>query len=152
MQYALGETEDEAPIYVSRRSDLASFRPLSSYAKGMWPDGTVIDDVERVVRRRLDNVLADDLRSWSDQGLFLKIDTQGSEREVIAGAGEYLTQFRGIQVEASVKPIYEGMTSYLETLSLLGAHGFELTGIFPVARDEDLRIIELDCVMMRSVP
>jgi FkbM family methyltransferase len=151
MQYALGETEDEAPIYVSRRSDLASFRPLSSYAKGLWPDGTVIDDVERVVRRRLDNVLADDLRSWSDRRLFLKIDTQGCERDVIAGAGAYLTQFRGIQVEASVKPIYEEVTSYLEMLSLLEAHGFELTGIFPVTRDEDLRIVELDCVMLRSL-
>jgi len=116
----------------------------------LWPDGSVIDSVERVVRRRLDNVLADDLSNRRGQRFFLKIDTQGSEREVIAGAGEYLTKIRGIQVEAAVKPIYDGVTSYHETLSLLEAHGFELTGIFPVARDEDLRIVELDCVMMLS--
>lgn len=151
MPYALGVAEGEAPIYVSRRSDLASFRPLSSYAKGLWPDGTVIDVVERVVRRRLDNILGDDLSNLRDRRLFLKIDTQGCEHEVIAGAGEYLSEIRGIQVEASVRPIYEGMTSYLETLSMLEAHGFELTGIFPVTRDDKLRIVELDCVMMSSL-
>jgi FkbM family methyltransferase len=150
MQYALGETEDEAAMYVSRRSDLASFRTLSAYAKRLWPDGTVIDEVERVPRRRLDNVLADELSDRRGQRLFLKIDTQGSEGEVIAGAGQYLTTIRGIQVEASVKPIYEGMSSYLELLSMLEAEGFELTGIFPVMRDEDLRIVELDCVLLRS--
>jgi FkbM family methyltransferase len=150
MQYALGDAEDEAPIYVSRRSDLASFRPLSAYAKRLWPDGTLVDDVERVTRRRLDNVLADDLSDWSGQRLFLKIDTQGSEHEVIAGAGQYLTTIRGLQVEASVQPIYEGMPSYLELLSTLEAEGFELTGVFPVMRDEELRIVEVDCVMLRS--
>src|SRR5215210_6151165 len=127
MEYALGDTEEEAPMYVSRRSDLASFRSFSSHAKGLWPDGTLIDDVEHVVRRRLDDVLADDLSDWRGERLFLKIDAQGSEPEVIAGAGASLTEFRGVQVEASVKPVYEGVTSYLETLSLLEAHGFELT-------------------------
>ncbi len=151
MQYALGQTEDEAPIYVSHRSDLASFRSFSSYARDLWPEGTLIDEVERVERRRLDNVLADDLSNWRGQRLFLKIDTQGYEGEVIAGGGGYLTEIRGMQVEASVKPIYEGMTSYLETLALLATYGFELTGIFPVTRDADLRIVELDCVMMRSL-
>jgi FkbM family methyltransferase len=150
MQYALGDTEGEAPIHVSRRSDLASFRRLSAYGKDLWPDGTVIDEVERVVRRRLDNVLADDLSNRRGQRLFLKIDTQGSEREVIAGAGAYLTQIRGIQVEAAVKAIYEGMPSYVELLSMLEEEGFDLTGIFPVMRDDDLRIVELDCVMLRS--
>jgi FkbM family methyltransferase len=151
MDLALGDTDDEAPIYVTRRSDLASFRQLSTYAKDLWPEGTVIDEVEQVKRRRLDDVLADDLSNWRGRRFFLKIDTQGCEGEVIAGAGEYLTQIFGIQVEASVKPIYEGVTSYLGTLALLEAHGFELTGIFPVTRDADLRIVELDCVMMRSL-
>jgi FkbM family methyltransferase len=150
MQYALGQTEDDASIHVSSLSDLASFRPLSPYAKELWPEGTLIHDVERVQQRRLDSVLAEDLSGWRDQRLFLKIDTQGWEGEVIAGAGEYLAEIRGIQVEASVKPIYDGMTPYLETLALLEARGFELTGVFPVTRDPDLRIIELDCVMMRS--
>lgn len=151
MDYALGQTEDDASIHVSRRSALASFRPLSSYAKDLWPEEALIDEVERVAQRRLDNVLADDLRDWLGHRLFLKIDTQGWESEVMTGAGEYLGQIRGVQVEVSVKPIYDGMTRYLETLTLLEAHGFELTGIFPVTRDPGLRIIELDCVMIGSL-
>jgi FkbM family methyltransferase len=151
MNLALGDTDDEVPIYVTRRSDLASLRQPSPYAKDLWPEGTVIDEVEQVERRRLDNLLADNLSNWQGRRFFLKIDTQGCEGEVIAGAGAYLTDIRGIQVEASVKAIYDGMTSYLETLALLEGHGFELTGIFPVTRDADLRIVELDCVMMRSL-
>lgn len=151
MQHALGQSEGEASIHVGGRSDLASFRRLSSYAQDLWPETALVGDVERVAQRRLDNVFADDLSHCRNHHVFLKVDTQGWENEVIAGAGECLGFIRGVQVEASVRPIYEGMTPYLETLALLEAHGFELTGVFPVTRDSELRIVELDCVMMRSV-
>jgi FkbM family methyltransferase len=152
MQYALGAThEDDAPIHVSTRSDLASFRSLSSYGQGLWPENALTHEVERVEQRRLDNVLVGDLSDWRDHRLFLKIDTQGWEGKVMTGAGAYLDRILGMQVEVSVKPVYDGMTRYLETLALLETHGLELTGIFPVMRDPELRIVELDCVLIRSL-
>jgi hypothetical protein len=37
-----------------------------------------------------------------------------------------------------------------ELLGFLGELGFELTGVFPLARDPDhLRLLELDCILYR---
>ena len=43
-------------------------------------------------------------------------------------------------------PIYKGVPTYLEAISHLNTLGFDLTGLFPVARDEHLRVVEFDCV------
>jgi len=40
------------------------------------------------------------------------------------------------------------MPDYKKTIGLLNECGFELTGLYPVSRDECLRVIELDCVML----
>jgi hypothetical protein len=42
------------------------------------------------------------------------------------------------------------MTGYLCAMSRLNQMGFELTGVFPVVRDEQLRIVELDGVLVRA--
>jgi hypothetical protein len=51
-----------------------------------------------------------------------------------------------------VKSIYQGMVDYLEALSILQRRGFELTGMFPVTRDDrdQLRVVEMDAVMCRT--
>ncbi len=59
---------------------------------------------------------------------------------------------QGLQTEVAVKPLYEGVTPYLSQLGWLNDLGFELTGIFPVERDLNLTIMELDCVFARSQP
>ncbi len=55
-----------------------------------------------------------------------------------------------LQTEASVIAIYRNMPDYKKTIGLLNECGFELTGLYPVSRDECLRVIELDCVMLNG--
>jgi len=40
------------------------------------------------------------------------------------------------------------MPGYLETLKCLHQAGFDLTGMYSIARDNALRVIEFDCVMI----
>ena len=47
--------------------------------------------------------------------------------------------------------IYKGMPTYMETIRYLGECGFELSGLYPVARDRSLRLFEFDCVMIRPI-
>jgi len=51
--------------------------------------------------------------------------------EGLRGAQGCLDRIFGIQSEVSVQPMYEGMPSYLESLSTLQDLGFELTGVLP---------------------
>ena len=43
------------------------------------------------------------------------------------------------------------MPTYMETIRYLGECGFELSGLYPVARDRSLRLFEFDCVMIRPI-
>jgi hypothetical protein len=47
--------------------------------------------------------------------------------------------------------IYKGMPTYMETIRYLGERGFDLSGLYPVARDSSLRLFEFDCVMIRPI-
>jgi hypothetical protein len=55
-----------------------------------------------------------------------------------------------LQAEVSVKHVYEDVPNYLEAISAMTGLGYELTGMFPIARDNALRVVEFDCVMIRA--
>jgi hypothetical protein len=67
----------------------------------------------------------------------LKIDTQGYDLEVLKGAENTLQSIRALQLEASVRPIYEGMPGFREVLDYLMSRGFALSAMslcwFPIA-------------------
>jgi hypothetical protein len=80
----------------------------------------------------------------------LKLDTQGYDRTVLDGARSALRGILTLQLELSVQPIYKDVPTYLEVIPQLNSMGFELSGLFPVALDRNLKVIELDAVMVRT--
>ncbi len=74
--------------------------------------------------RRLDTVAAEYLRP--DSRLFIKVDTQGFERQVLQGAAGLMKQATGLQLELSLVPLYENQSLYDELIATLKARGFEL--------------------------
>jgi FkbM family methyltransferase len=148
-RFALGNRDASAEINVSHESDLSSFLETSSYGHELFPTATEVDSAEVVQVRRLDSILATVVDGGSSH-LFLKCDTQGWDLEVISGADGCLDRIQGLQIEAAVKPIYNGAPSYLDALAEVTRRGFALTGIFPIQRDEQLQIVELDCIFVRA--
>jgi len=70
---------------------------------------------------------------------------------VVRGAGRQLGAIRALQSELAARATYDGMPTLPEALAELDQLGFEVTGLFPVARELDhLRVIEFDCVMCRK--
>ena len=84
------------------------------------------------------------------QRLFLKLDTQGYDLEVLRGATATLSRVVALQSEISFVPIYAGMPSWRESIQRIGELGFAVTGIFAVSRDASLRLVEADCVFVRA--
>jgi FkbM family methyltransferase len=107
------------------------------------------ESAEVVEVQALDDLFGEITSGISDPRVLLKVDVQGQEWDVLGGAAETLLQVSAAQVEAAVIPVYEGVRPYTEVLELLGRSGLELSGLFPVSRDDDLRIIELDCLVVR---
>jgi hypothetical protein len=81
---------------------------------------------------------------------YLKLDTQGWDLEVIDGGPQTLPRVLALQTEVSCRAVYEGMPTMATSLDVLAAHGFAVSGLFPVTRDADLRVVELDCVAVRA--
>lgn len=64
--------------------------------------------------------------------LWLKIDAQGFEAEVINGAGNSLARVVGIECELSTVPLYQGQPLIAEMMTLLYEKGFRLIHIAPI--------------------
>jgi FkbM family methyltransferase len=149
--WALGTEDGSARINIAARSGMSSFLTPNAYAHERF--GALMQTVGTVdvPVRRLEAVLDEVTRHIESPRLFLKMDTQGYDLEVFGGLGAAGTRLRGLQSEVSALPIYAGMPGMSEALSVYRSHGFALTGMFPVSRDErSLRVIEFDCVMARA--
>jgi len=147
---ALGDEERVVPINVAHITQFSSFLPRNRYSKDQFGRLSETDRTEMVETKRLDGVFEDCIRAIKDPRVFLKLDTQGYDLRVIEGGGRYLDRVLALQSELAVKPLYQGMTEYMKAISYMNELGFELTGLFPILRDESLRVVEFDCVMTRS--
>lgn len=147
---ALGDEETEAEMtVVAKGGATSSLLPPSDFGKRWSPR---IEGVSREVVqvRRLDGLLDEVVAGIEDPRIFLKMDTQGYDLRVFAGAGDRIKDVLGIQSELSNVPLYDGMPRLPEAIQTYEAAGFETTGIFPVTRDNArLRIIEFDIMMIR---
>jgi FkbM family methyltransferase len=144
-QLALGDQPGTLPLNVTRSSSVSSFLPpTEEYTKAY--SGVHVDRVEDVRVATL-NSLAGELPF---NRILLKIDTQGFDLRVVAGAGELLPRTVAIEIEMSVIPIYEGSPSYLDAFTRMQELGFTPTGIFPVASDAKMRAYEFDGVFVRA--
>jgi len=108
-----------------------------------------VKEVQSVALKRLDTVIASVPELASSRNLYLKIDTQGFDLEVFGGAVAALEQVVALQSEVSMLPLYQGMPTYKVSIAAYNEGGFEISGFFPIAYDQFLRIVELDCVMVR---
>lgn len=149
--YALGSCDASQPINVVSE-------PNAGYTSFLQPNAFFDSHVtlqheatatELVKVRRLDDVFGEVVDPGDKARVFLKMDTQGYDLQVLEGAGKQLTRILGLQSELSVIPLYAGMNNYLEAISVMTQLGFALTGLFPIDRDDSGRVVEFDCLMRR---
>lgn len=122
-QSAIGDQDGEIEIHIAGNSVSSSVLPMleahSSAAVGSDYIGS-----ERVPIARLDSVIKHYMTPESN--LFIKIDTQGFEWQVLDGARETLQQARGLLCELSLVPLYNGQRLWLDIVDRLDAEGFML--------------------------
>jgi FkbM family methyltransferase len=145
---ALGQRGGEVELDVSAESDMSSILAQGALLRRVSPSSTVVRK-ETVALRRLDEVAGPYLRP--DDRAFLKIDVQGYEAEVLAGAAALLERLSGVQLEMSLVPLYEGERGFRALLDDLAALGFELWLLLPGYFERKLaRQLQVDGVFMRS--
>ncbi|MGH9223245.1 MAG: FkbM family methyltransferase [Acidimicrobiales bacterium] len=97
--------------------------------------------------RRLDTALAG--RHLARPAL-LKIDVQGLELDVLAGAPETLRRMDAVLVEAAFDPQYEGQPPFSAVHAALTGEGWSLDRPLDVRRDGGGRAVEADWLYHRA--
>ena len=145
---AIGDVDGEIDIQVSAETDMSSILPQSAILKEVSPS-SAIQDIERVAIRRLDSVAATYVNA--EHRVFMKVDTQGYEPQVLDGSEALLPRLVGVQLEMSLLPIYEGERDYLTMIRRLADAGFALQLVLPGYFERKLgRMLEIDGVFVRE--
>jgi FkbM family methyltransferase len=156
---ALGATNGTMELKVYHDTQLSSFLGPNEYCASHM--GTIegvtykepmdlVAGIEQVQVRTLDAIFDELVAGIAEPHVFLKLDTQGYDLEVLRHSRDHVDRIHGLQSEVSIKPIYEAMPSYREAIPAMLQMGFEVTGLFPVNRDANFRLIEIDCIMIRD--
>jgi FkbM family methyltransferase len=145
---AIGDRDGEVEIEVSAESDMSSVLPQTDLLRRISPSSRVVGR-EMVPIRRLDGVVEDYVNA--DDGVFLKIDTQGLEVQVLGGARHLLPRLQGVQVEMSLVRCYEGERDFRDLIDDLADAGFVPFLFIPGYFEHKLaRQLQLDGVFMRE--
>jgi FkbM family methyltransferase len=147
-QYALGSENGQAEINLNVQDTMSSF--LTPVATEALPWSRVASR-ETVEIRRLDSIWDECLAGIPSRHLYLKLDTQGFDLEVLRGADGILANFLAAQTEVSFVPLYDGMPNRIDSLKEFQNRGFGVVDFMPVLRMvDDLRMMEMDCILARS--
>lgn len=146
---ALGDEVAEKTINVYESTVFSSFLKATDYSKEIWRSlNSSAPETVKVVR--LDDIFAEIRQRTGAERYYLKMDTQGFDRNVFEGARESLAAVLALQSEVSLLSVYEGMPATYELLNEFHASGFFISGMYPINRDKSLAVIEYDCVLVRK--
>ena len=147
----LGATSGDAEMQIFSGNTFHSFLESSAFGRERFPNRMQVERREVVHVERLDAIIDALVPNVPDPHIFLKVDTQGFDMEVIRGLGARVDTVQAVQVEIAVKRLYEGSTNgLLDTWAELERLGFGASAMFPVGYDADgISLVEFDCVMCR---
>jgi FkbM family methyltransferase len=120
---AIGDHDGEIEINIAGNSVSSSILPMLKSHANAAVDSAYVSS-EKVPIFCLDSIAHHYLEPSSN--LFIKIDTQGYEWQVLDGACEILKQARGVLCELSLVPLYDGQRLWRDIIDRLESEGFML--------------------------
>jgi len=145
---AVGNQDGEIEINISGNSVSSSILPMLAAHSDAAPESNYVS-AERTKIIRLDSVFGSLLRG--EQNIFLKIDTQGFEYEVLQGASDSLEKIKAIQLELSLVPLYKGQRLWNFLIEHLTRKGFSVWSFIPVFADTRTgRLLQMDAILYRA--
>ena len=147
-QAAIGNQEGEIIINIAGNSYSSSALPMLDAHLESAPE-SAYSGSETVKLSRLDTIAKDYIKSET-KSIFLKIDVQGLEKQVIEGATAILPLVKGIKLELSLVPLYEGQVLFKEMIDIIEKLGYELYGIEPgFTAEKTGRMLQMDGIFFK---
>jgi FkbM family methyltransferase len=119
---ALADKEGSRTLYLTRKPEVSSFYKPNRKYLDLFPEKERWDIVKTITVKteRLDS-----FQGLIDHIDFIKLDTQGSELEILCGANNLLETCIGIELEVEFLEIYQGQPLFGEVLTFLDNKNFK---------------------------
>lgn len=124
--FSIGEKDGETTINIAKNSVSSSLLENLPQLTDSAPEAQFVEK-EIIEIKKLDSIF-DDLQ-LNGKNIYLKIDTQGYEEMVLLGAEKSLEKVKGIQIEMSFVPSYQGAITFDEMKAKLNHKGFNLLAL-----------------------
>ena len=124
--FALGDNPGKFPIYRSSQASSSSLLPMSDLHKKAFPHTQNLSR-EEIEVRTLDQVTKD---LNIKENIFVKIDVQGFELNVLQGGKALLNRAKVLLIETSFHTLYDNQPLFDEVYSFLKGMGFTYRGDF----------------------
>lgn len=145
--FALGDESGEVEMYENNFAPSSSLLPMTDRHREMWPK-TAKDKKRRIQVRTLDGFTAE---TDCNTPIFLKIDVQGFELNVLRGGEQTLKNVAVIMSEVQFDAFYEKQTDFLQLQNHLAERGFRFLEFADERRLRDeQRLVYADAVFVRS--
>jgi FkbM family methyltransferase len=145
---ACGAKAGSAEINVAKNSWSSSLLPMLDAHSASAPDSTYVSGETISVCTLDESVIAS--LSPEDR-VWLKIDTQGYEAEVLKGALGLMPRVSGLECELSLVPLYEGQPLVDQMISMIYQLGFRMVGVAPAFFQPDTGdTLQIDGTFLRN--
>jgi FkbM family methyltransferase len=142
LEATCGELDDVTyvPAVLDQRSgDTVTFYEMETGSSILPENSNVPRRKHELVTRTLDEVAGDVQGS-----LFLKIDVQGAELRVLAGARQTLGRCDVVQLEVAMLPYNDGAPTFLKTISYMDERGFVPLDFSGFTRPNGRDLVQVD--------
>jgi FkbM family methyltransferase len=147
-QIALGDAPATATIHVAGNSWSSSLLPMLDAHSQAAPESRYVGS-ETIRVRTLDEVLPE--IAPIEERIFLKIDTQGYEKRVLQGAAESLRRIELVQLECSLRHLYQGDDLACDLIAWMAERSFSPVSIEPGFVDPQTgHQLQADIIFARS--
>jgi FkbM family methyltransferase len=145
---ACGAKDGKSSINIAGNSASSSIKDMLPSHLFAAPNSQTIgkQDVELVT-------IDSQIKRWKEVNgaIFLKIDTQGYEEEVLAGAALTLQIVEAVQIELSLVELYHGQKLYSYFLDFFTKRDFQLFDVIPGFFNPQIgQLLQLDVIFVKK--
>jgi len=145
---ALGDSDGTSEINVSQNRVSSSLLTVTERSVGA-ARATAIETRESITVRRLDSLRAEVMAGAARA--YMKIDVQGFERQVLAGARAALSQVAALELELSLAELYAGQALMPEMMQLAANLGYRAVWLERGFKDpQSGHLLQMDGVFVRE--
>ncbi len=130
---ALGNKKKVQKLNITGNRESSSLLKIKSRHIKLRPDSKIVGS-DNIKVKKIDDFFKN--FSKFKKNILLKIDTQGTELDILKGAKKFLPKVKCIFLEVSLVKLYEKQTLWFEVINYLEKRNFKVWSIDPMLRNK----------------